>query len=430
MYEVELLARFVVTLLGVAFPVILQIISRLDDKYKSVSIVALFDREFIKKAFIILLAISLISIFIWSFKFKPFNEFSNCCLVNNSAAIFVVITIILLIVCFFRLVAKIFIYSIPIKLANYLKEKISKQLKNNLHNNNNEDYVKALSDVLNFSIREGNYELLREIKTIINNVFIDYQTENGQYPNSFYFLVYNAVEELTLKQRNPKLLSLVDEAMAGWLLGVKIDKNISEQTFIWIWNCINLVLESDKDYMIERYWEYAHRFFDFKIGESELEKRFLEFQFALGGILIFNGKVNLIEHMFSYTNIEPPNYYLLPKDKPAIFSSYNEIMNLNDDSFTTRYPYSSSIVSTLQFPKINKSFITKYFSLLYLRQTALDTNQSYIFSDELKANLSRKRGYFFTQEEINNMFITNDNNTFIIDTLTEFEWRIRWKLYL
>ena len=45
----------VISLLGVAYPLLLQVIARLDEKYSSENIVELFDKEFEGKAFKILI---------------------------------------------------------------------------------------------------------------------------------------------------------------------------------------------------------------------------------------------------------------------------------------------------------------------------------------------------------------------------------------
>src|SRR5450432_390865 len=92
MKEIDIYTRTAVTILGLAYPILLQVIARLDEKYASNLIVELFDNEFEKKAFRALLVIAIISIFVWTFQFKPlfriegFNYF-----INHSASILVLI---------------------------------------------------------------------------------------------------------------------------------------------------------------------------------------------------------------------------------------------------------------------------------------------------------------------------------------------------
>ena len=111
MSEVRLYANFIIAILTVAYPIIIQVISRLDDKYTTQKIVEMFKQEPIMKRFQFLLKASLISLFIWSLKLPPLPPFDNLgFIVDNSSKLLVMLMSVLLVVSFISLVNKILTY--------------------------------------------------------------------------------------------------------------------------------------------------------------------------------------------------------------------------------------------------------------------------------------------------------------------------------
>lgn len=124
MSEVRLYANIVIAILAVAYPIIIQVISRLDDKYGSEEIVKRFKQEPIMKRFQFLLISSLISLFIWSLKLPPLPPFDNLgFIVDNSSNLLVMLMTVLLVVSFISLVNKVLTYIDTSKLFDYIKSK-------------------------------------------------------------------------------------------------------------------------------------------------------------------------------------------------------------------------------------------------------------------------------------------------------------------
>jgi hypothetical protein len=141
MTEIGIHTTITITILSVAYPILLQVIARLDEKYNSDHIVELFDEEKVKKYFVRILILSLILVAIWSFKIEPlfqvdgFND-----LINNSANLLVVVNTFILVIYFFFFINKILVYYTPAKFIKYLIPK---------HNSNQSDfkYFTALTDI-------------------------------------------------------------------------------------------------------------------------------------------------------------------------------------------------------------------------------------------------------------------------------------------
>ena len=114
MASVDLFIYIIIGLLGLAYPILLQVIARLDEKYESENIAELFKKEFEWTAFRYTLVASLIFAFIWSLKIKSLIdiEFLNW-LIDISAIIPVAVCTILLVISFFFFAHKVLIYYNP-----------------------------------------------------------------------------------------------------------------------------------------------------------------------------------------------------------------------------------------------------------------------------------------------------------------------------
>jgi len=121
MESIDAYINTVIAILGVAYPLLLQVIARLDEKYSSDKIVELFNKEWESKAFPYSLYSSLIFIVVWSLKLQPLKiEGVN---IENSASMLVAINAIFLVIFFFLYVRKILIYYTTTKFIPYLKQR-------------------------------------------------------------------------------------------------------------------------------------------------------------------------------------------------------------------------------------------------------------------------------------------------------------------
>lgn len=213
-----------------------------------------------------------------------------------------------------------------------------------------------------------------------------------EYPYELYELVYKLNFELA-NNENKRLLAIEDRAVSGkWLIGSDFTHiPISETTYIWLWRNINLIHEKPR--LIRRFWANSHQYFMFQLdyvreefdyakGEvlnqeevkfrQEERKRFLEFHFALGGLLLYKNQYSTLEYIFNYSQSSPPNYVLLPQTMTEIFIVFEEFRN----DFNLR---NIPIDSQYFFPDLDnlgnshevKFWICSYMVLLFIRQHRL-----------------------------------------------------------
>ena len=90
MSSIDPYINMIIALLGIAYPILIQVIARLDVKYESQNITDLFKTEWEWKAFRYTLVASLISVFIWSLKLEPLIQIKQLnFLIENSSILLV-----------------------------------------------------------------------------------------------------------------------------------------------------------------------------------------------------------------------------------------------------------------------------------------------------------------------------------------------------
>jgi hypothetical protein len=304
MDTISISISFIVTIFGIAYPILFQVVSRLDEKYSSILILNLFNREKERRFFRISLISSLIAILIYVLKLPPLFDFGKLdFLINNSALVILISTTAALIVSFFYFVEKILTYYTPTLFLKYLIRR------HNEVKDNNYIHFKAISDLLYNSIIEQNETISRTISDFLSSAFqnIREKSENDEveYPASFYEIVYKSIEELA-NQKSKRLAFLEYQTTGGVLFFGGSDTKLSKTTSTWIWRNLLLMIKYERDDLIMYYWQNAHQYFSYQLGtitaehsqknfevinEKEIENRdkervqFLEFHYALGGLL-------------------------------------------------------------------------------------------------------------------------------------------------
>ncbi|NLT50277.1 MAG: hypothetical protein GXX85_05095 [Ignavibacteria bacterium] len=364
----------------------------MEKKYSSDHIVALFKKEREYRLFQFFLVASLLSLLVWTLEFDPLLQIDGLnYLINNSAAIIIIFLSIALVIFFFIFVEKVLCYYTPSSLINYLIKQ---------HHKDKKDFIffRALSDIFLKSIKKQDKNSL---ETLSNFFYYEFKREREnskdrpvEYPDVFYDLVNKSVEELAAST-NAKRLGIEYLTAGGiFLLGEADEVQISEKTFSWLWDNLNAILKYKRDDFILDYWETAHQYFSCQLSKIHAEeedsnyeqptnseliveretqrKRFLEFHYALGGLLLSQKRFVCLKSIFEYTTNHPPKYELIPETMSEVLVIFYRYW----DTYSRRYP---QITGRYYFPGqrginedivVNK-WISYYSALLFIRQFKL-----------------------------------------------------------
>lgn len=390
MNEIGIYITVTITLLGVAYPILLQVIARLDEKYSSEKIVSLFDQEIEGKLFRWLLISTLILIVIWTFKCKPLFQINGLnFFINNSADILLGVSTVLLVISFFFFTRRILIYYTPTKFIQYLGEKHNKK-------KNDFKFFEALSDILLLSIKKQQTNLALSLSYFFYDAFRNerekFKNKPVEYPDVFYEIVHKSIEELAILKEKRNYSLEYRTAGGIWLLGEMQGHEITNKTYIWLWRNILLSIQYQQDDLIVNHWQTAHQFYTyslpyiyenydhssetFQISNQEAvnkrvseREKFIEFHYALGGLLTYKNRYKCIRRVFNHTNSQPPKYELLPESMHEIFTFYLKVRDPYDREYTwisNQYPFPEQ--SGLHSDSVVKKWISSYMAILFLRQ--------------------------------------------------------------
>lgn len=257
-------------------------------------------------------------------------------------------------------------------------------------------YFSALSDLLLQSIKNQQTNVSKKLSDFF---YIEFKKVREQFinepvvfPEAYYELVYKAIEELAiLKEKRNYLL---EHRTSGeiWLLGELQGKEISEITYSWMWRNLLLAIRYQQDDLIVNHWETCHQYYvyclqyiyeeydysgdNFQVSNKEAvnkpkseRQKFIEFHYALGGLLTYKERFSCIKRLFNHTQSQPPKYELLPESMFEIFRFYFDVSDPYDRKYTwisKQFPFPD--LSGLNADNVIKKWIMSYMAILFLRQ--------------------------------------------------------------
>ncbi|MFD2567626.1 hypothetical protein [Pseudotenacibaculum haliotis] len=445
-----LCVTFISLLLGISYPILTQITS--EDKYSSEAILDLFENSPIKKYFKVNLIVSLCLTLLAYLDLPPllfFNIGWLDDLIGFSAKILLISFTILLIINFFRLINLIQIFYRTSRLIDYLYK-----LRGKVTNQNDFISFEGMTDILFWTIQNQNLKVALRVSEYFYEVFHQYREnwkkdkdENKEgliYPELFYNMIYHTIEEnIKNDHSNFKFIEARTSGLT-WLLGEFDTPKISERTYSWLWRNIVLEAENDRFDLIFMHWSSAHQYFQMNLehltpeydssgeeltikNQSSLDERikdrerFLEFHYALGGLLLFKNKIEFIKKLFNYTTSQPPDYYLLPIHMNQVFNMFFKFF----DPYERNFPW---ITRKYYFPgldgigaqRVIKNWICQYIAILYLRQFNIQTFYGVEFQVEnpvFPDDISEKRYWIENIKYFKEIIIAKTDDQNLIDIL-------------
>ena len=419
---VEICVPLIVVLLGTAYPIILNNISNIGEKYHSKYLLALFNYERFQKKrgkfnsnyFEYLLYISLFLLLFLILELKPLFGWNNW-FINNSAKLSVVISTTILIIAFILWLKEVIIYTGDITdLLKYLTKKYYKEndidKKQYILMSINEITINAVEkndkrieeDILNF-YTELRTKLRKEYKD--NLIDKDKSNKEGVLYPFYYHEFIRELIKVFIEGSDDNFISLQHHITNGSFL-IPNDFQyikISEDTYNNLWYNITLI-RNNTDF-ISKFWAHSNQYFWMGLKEivlnfdksnekkfierEEERKRFLEFHYAVGGLLLYSKNYESLKYIFSYSQQSPPDYKLLPYDMKELFewieffrNEYKQIPKFFIGYDRYRFPNLDSVGTNKQVV----FWICRYLCVLFIRQYKLlktlyysnTTNQPYL----------------------------------------------------
>ena len=419
---VDICVPLIAVLLGTAYPIILNNISNIGEKYKSKYLLVLFNYECFQKKrgkfnsnyFEYLLYISLFLLLFLIFEIEPLFGWDNW-FINNSAKLSVVISSISLIIVFILWLKEVIIYTGDItNLLKYLTKEYHKESdadrKQYILMSINEITINAVEkndkrieeDILNF-YTELRTKLRKEYKD--NLIDKDKSNKEGVLYPFYYHEFIRELIKVFIEGSDDNFISLQHHITNGSFLIPNDFQHIkiSEDTYNTLWYNITLI-RNNTDF-ISKFWAHSNQYFWMGLKEivlnfdksnekkfierEEERKRFLEFHYAVGGLLLYSKNYESLKYIFSYSQQSPPDYKLLPYDMKELFewieffrNEYKQIPKFFIGYDRYQFPNLDSVGTREQVV----FWICRYLCVLFIRQYKLlktlyysnTTNQPYL----------------------------------------------------
>lgn len=396
-YIIEICVAIDIAILGMAYPILIDKLSNIGQKYNSEYLANVFESEYPDKKIIgrisilqIILIATLVSFIFQIFSLPPIKCLEKNILVENSADILIFLLTIILTITFFIWVNKIMLYQG--KASELLKYLIKKYSSSEDEDQSITYLLKTINEFALYAIEKQDVHLQESLLDFYYKQFQKYRNQELEYPFDLYNITYEIIE-IGINNSNIKLKALEHRASSGnWLIGESFQfSKILPNTYKWLWR--NLVLSSSYDKLISNYWSSSSQYFDYslrsvmpeyegyeiknseEIKKVEVERtKFLELNYALGGLLYYKSNYKSIKYILSFSQSQPPSYPLLPQTMDEIFYWFdhfsNEFKTLDEP---IDYKFFFPELDNLGTSRNISHNICLYIAILFIRQFTLNT---------------------------------------------------------
>lgn len=391
----------IIGIFALAFPLLFQTASRIDDKYNSTLLIKVFRKDCICRWFITSLLSAIICCVLWVLQLPRLIDCGKIVniFVDNSALILLIFSTIFLVITTILSMRLMYIY--------YMPEKLLQRMIKQYHKANSvqkELYFYAISKILFYSIKKEDEQLARELQSFFYKEAFSYRknkkNEEVVYPNYFYEVLFDANE--CLCQRERRSISLYNNSFYHFFIDEDyfISKSqhaiISDDTYKFLWRClIQSVLHKKEDFVFS-YWRKAHQYMDFSLNIIEPEydnngnvlnqyyvnirqkerKKFIKFHDAFRGWLMLKGEYMLVNKLnrlsFQYTQM-PERYNIVPFTKLEAIKRFLKIEHEYPFYYVRKY----NIPDFYSLSETNDAIqrgIKRYIAVHYLCRYYADTS--------------------------------------------------------
>lgn len=402
-YNFSSLISIFAALMGMAYPLILQAIQRIDEMYNSSKLAAYFQKQWFSLLFSHLLLLSIPVSIIAPFLLYYYRDFS-CMMVLSAVHAIIVFA---LAMSAFILFKYIMMTINPSKFFEYLEYKLY----------GSHPPLTEIFQIQKYASDKDNEELFGNITTSIS-VYLNSYRKNKR--DDVAIDVWKMFREL-YKQHSKRDNHFFSNRnlIVSYFFSPEEQIFLSEEEYIYIWQTVDAVVHADNESWVYNYWTYANQYYMFTLDhyskDEELklqQKRFKEQHFMIGAVLTYNHKYVLLKRLMYFSNALPPTYDLVPssfnliilqlkslivkKDMPIeLTKRYLMIgapQDVSSDSFILSYAYKYASLLLIRLFTVNDWNIT-YSNPMGLPEissdyTVEDLNEEVYMMNRLKHNIS------------------------------------------
>lgn len=369
-YNFSSLISIFAALMGMAYPLILQAIQRIDEMYNSSKLAAYFQKQWFSLLFSHLLLLSIPVSIIAPFLLYYYRDFS-CMMVLSAVHAIIVFA---LAMSAFILFKYIMMTINPSKFFEHLEYKLY----------GSHPPLTEIFQIQKYASDKDNEELFGNITTSIS-VYLNSYRKNKR--DDVAIDVWKMFREL-YKQHSKRDNHFFSNRnlIVSYFFSPEEQIFLSEEEYIYIWQTVDAVVHADNESWVYNYWTYANQYYMFTLDhyskDEELklqQKRFKEQHFMIGALLTYNHKYVLLKRLMYFSNALPPTYDLVPSSFNLIILQLKSLIEKKDMpiELTKRYLMIGA-PQDVSSDGFILSYTYKYASLLLIRLfTVNDWNITY-----------------------------------------------------
>lgn len=352
-YTYSGLLSLVSAVFGISYPLILDAISNIDNKYDATILTQYFLKEKRYRIFKGLLIVNLVMAVTIPFALSVFT-FPHALLMSQTAAV------ILLVAASFFLYDLIIVYQQPDRLFKVLSEDLL--LKKNS--------VFELNELYLYLSKRDNDNLFWECWTKVGGYMADHLkniSKEDPFPEDVqklcmrYRRVIGEENESRLRKFNeitPLLYPSYEDSC----------QHIGKHRIIW--TLLNDAVVGDNSAWLIQHWSWMDQYYRYRLkyiryGDTELynDRKFVDIAHVMfGGLLVFHRRYSILNDILFYTNVLPPEYPLLPN---SLIDISNRLQEMEDTSQNFLLLESNFSFANLNHGVQNDSAIS-YYALKFL----------------------------------------------------------------
>ncbi len=378
-YIISITSSFVSAILGIAYSILTDSISDIEEKYESRTIIDVFKRK--KEAFKEKLKVNVSIIFVFilaRYLIGIVYKEDYVEITTLGISIILMAVTYLLILSYLKFVDDIIMFRSPLELLEFFVQK-----KSNL---NEKDCFKAVEDIFFYSLKKKDWELNRKASEFIYESFMQ-KRANVDSPIEYPSYNYDFIRRVTyfcVPKKDPEYLEVENLVLGGLLLLGELKYSaISDKTFYIIWNTLRFSVQNNRDDIAFIYWRNAYQYKMFVLDQNsqvvKIEEKdlFLEFHILLGALLLERSLYPRLREIFYYSSSLPPRYVLFPESTTEIFIWLNKFHSFNRDYIflESKYPFPDK--NDARASEYIKIVVVKYLVLLLIRELSLPSYYTY-----------------------------------------------------
>ena len=311
---------------GMAYPLILQAIERIDQKYTSSVLSTDLRKRWQFKAFNVLIIVCIACVGILAYVLECVdNEWWKYGVV--SAAVFLILLLMINVV---LLVQQIIDYYSPKDLLRMLKKNAEKR------------DADALLDLAKFAAKTDDFMLhVNSLSEIASLFYEEQQKAPKDKPVEYSPELYDILSKVAKRVGDP---TLFDDrynyiGILATVYNHSSEEGLSQDTLLRIWEMVNRAAKAGNTGWFRDYWTYADQYYRFyklngrtPLSDNNL-KEFYRYHVMIGGLLIYFKRYDWLTHIMRFSQSQPGKFELIPGTLGRIFDMVWLVDELNEKPF-------------------------------------------------------------------------------------------------